>query len=83
MTTYKFFKQLPTETTEEWVTRMDQERKFLELHAQTHIEWKTHRNPYGCWICDYNALLIVLLDALHTKYAPKEPSTEFIHNVTD
>ena len=24
----------------------------LEALASTHIGWYTHKNPYGCWICD-------------------------------
>lgn len=23
-----------------------------ETLASTHITWFTHKNPYGCWICD-------------------------------
>lgn len=24
----------------------------MEELAATHITWYTHKNPYGCWICD-------------------------------
>lgn len=24
----------------------------LESLAEGHIRWFTHKNPYGCWICD-------------------------------
>ena len=29
----------------------------LESLSQGHIRWYTHKNPYGCWICDLNMLL--------------------------
>lgn len=40
--------------------------RYLEIEslASTHIKWFTHRNPYGCWICDLCQLTRYLLVAL-------------------
>ncbi len=29
----------------------------LETLSSGHIRWYTHKNPYGCWICDLTLLL--------------------------
>lgn len=34
----------------------------MEELASTHITWYTHKNPYGCWICDLFLLTRRLLD---------------------
>lgn len=36
----------------------------IEQQASTHISWFTHRNPYGCWICDLLQLTKYALAAL-------------------
>ncbi len=33
-------------------------RQELESHSDTHRKWYTHKNPYGCWICDSFSLLL-------------------------
>jgi len=33
----------------------------VEQQASTHIKWFTHKNPYGCWICDLLQMTRVLL----------------------
>ncbi len=39
----------------------------LETLSSTHIRWYTHKNPYGCWICD----LFLLLNKWEDLYYPK------------
>ncbi len=39
----------------------------LESLSQGHIRWYTHKNPYGCWICD----LTLLLRRWEDLYYPK------------
>lgn len=41
----------------------------LELQAETHIRWYTHKNPFGCWICDMLQLCRQLVDL----YYPSPP----------
>lgn len=33
----------------------------LESLSSVHIRWYTHKNPYGCWICDMHKLLYHML----------------------
>lgn len=40
---------------EEFRSFLEQNRAYVEVIEQlsgTHITWFTHKNPYGCWICD-------------------------------
>lgn len=39
----------------------------LEITSQVHIGWYTHKNPYGCWICDMVLLLRTLLNLLEQQ----------------
>lgn len=61
----------------------------LESLSQGHIRWYTHKNPYGCWICDLNLLLkrwedlyypksvkIVMNKALETNVSDEESSRD-------
>ncbi len=34
------------------------QRQQYEALSDTHRRWYTHKNPYGCWICDILKLLI-------------------------
>lgn len=42
-----------TEASELWRARVSNTR----LVADTHRKWFTHKNPYGCWICDLFEIL--------------------------
>ncbi len=52
---------------EEWVNYLIATHRDLETLSSTHIRWYTHKNPYGCWICDLN----ILLDKWEDIYYPK------------
>lgn len=41
----------------------------IEVLAQAHIRWYTHKNPFGCWICD----LLHLCNKTIDLYYPKSP----------
>lgn len=36
----------------EWLRQSEDRLMAMENLASTHIQWYTHKNPYGCWICD-------------------------------
>lgn len=36
----------------DWLDMMEERLRSSETLASTHITWYTHKNPYGCWICD-------------------------------
>lgn len=41
----------------------------LEVLSDTHRHWYTHKNPFGCWICDVFLLSNKVIDL----YYPKSP----------
>lgn len=42
----------------------------MEQLASTHITWYTHKNPYGCWICDLFLLSRTCLDTFEEFLGP-------------
>ncbi len=36
----------------EYITRVSTIATELQTLSDGHIRWFTHKNPYGCWICD-------------------------------
>lgn len=42
----------------------------MEELAATHITWYTHKNPYGCWICDLFLLTRRALDSFEEFLGP-------------
>lgn len=45
----------------------------LELLSSPHIMWFTHKNPYGCWICDLKQALRILIDTVTDCLYPSAP----------
>lgn len=43
-----FLARTPEDLVRELRTLLDE----YQTLSQTHITWFTHKNPYGCWICD-------------------------------
>ncbi len=37
---------------EGYLTRMDEHVQKLRWQSEGHRQWYTHKNPYGCWICE-------------------------------
>lgn len=46
------FNRIESEGLDEYLTRMVDQLTGLENLSSTHTVWFTHKNPYGCWICD-------------------------------
>ena len=46
-----------TEGFDEYLTRVCAIVTEYEQLSEGHIRWFTHKNPYGCWICDVFSLL--------------------------
>lgn len=36
----------------EYIDTAEARLRGMEELSATHITWFTHKNPYGCWICD-------------------------------
>jgi len=41
-----------TESVQAYIERMRDFVQQLEWRSDGHRFWYTHKNPYGCWICD-------------------------------
>ncbi len=51
----------------DWTNYLVKMKQEIETLSSTHIRWYTHKNPYGCWICD----LFRLLEKWEDIYYPK------------
>ncbi len=40
------------EDIERYLERMDEHVQKLRWQSEGHRQWYTHKNPYGCWICE-------------------------------
>ncbi len=40
------------ETVSSYLGRLDEYISKLEWQSDGHRMWYTHKNPYGCWICE-------------------------------
>ncbi len=40
------------ETFSSYLGRLDEYISKLEWQSEGHRMWYTHKNPYGCWICE-------------------------------
>ncbi len=40
------------ESIDEYLLRMGEHVKKLRWQSEGHRQWYTHKNPYGCWICE-------------------------------
>ncbi len=36
----------------DYLTRMHEHVQKLRWQSEGHRQWYTHKNPYGCWICE-------------------------------
>ncbi len=77
------YKRIENEGLDEYLTRMSDSVTALENLSEGHKIWFTHKNPYGCWICDSQLLLRTIIqevaqeeeDFLNTLSA-QAPSTD-------
>ncbi len=40
------------ESITDYLERMAEHVKKLRWQSEGHRQWYTHKNPYGCWICE-------------------------------
>ncbi len=48
------------ETLESYLGRINECISKLEWQSEGHRQWYTHKNPYGCWICEALQILRLL-----------------------
>lgn len=51
-----------TEPDEEYIKRIEPVIQRLSWQSDGHRMWYTHRNPYGCWICELLQVCELLRD---------------------
>lgn len=49
--------------------------RIIETNLSTHIKWFTHKNPYGCSICDVLNLLEKVLYSFESFLGPRMQET--------
>ncbi len=55
------YKRIESEGLDEYLTRMSDSVTAIENLSEGHKIWFTHKNPYGCWICDSQLLLRTII----------------------
>ncbi len=40
------------ETSKSYLDRLGEHISKLRWQSEGHRQWYTHKNPYGCWICE-------------------------------
>lgn len=58
----------------EYLKRARERLYALENLLSTHITWFTHKNPYGCTICDLIQLCKTSQDSFEAFLGPQESS---------
>jgi len=84
-------KALDSEDPTEYIVQATERLRGMESLASTHITWYTHKNPYGCWICDMFLLSQRLIDTFEDFLGPtaapvknqSTPSTEGSTSIDD
>ena len=52
------------EDLDSYVRRLDEYIQRLDWQSEGHRQWYTHKNPYGCWICDVFFIIGQIRDVL-------------------
>lgn len=60
----------------DYLKRAQERLLALENLLSTHITWFTHKNPYGCTICDLIQLCQTGLLSFESFLGPSEQNTE-------
>ncbi len=58
------YKRIESEDLSEYLVRMSDSITALENLSEGHKIWFTHKNPYGCWICDSLLLLRTIIQEI-------------------
>ncbi len=65
------------EDIESYYGRLDEHISKLEWQSEGHRMWYTHKNPYGCWICELLQIIRICRDDIVLVPAnPQEYNTD-------
>lgn len=53
-----------------WLDLMEERLRAMEDLGARHITWFTHKNPFGCWICDMFVEAQKLIDSFREFLGP-------------
>ena len=56
----------------DYIERIDEHIKKLRWQSEGHRQWYTHKNPYGCWICE----LLQVTELIRDKFPIKTSMIE-------
>ena len=57
-----------------YLERLDEHISKLEWQSEGHRMWYTHKNPYGCWICELLQIIGQLRDLSSVPEADSDES---------
>lgn len=52
------------ETVDSYAGRLNELISRIEWQSEGHRQWYTHKNPYGCWICEILQISRQLVDIM-------------------
>lgn len=61
------YRRIDSEGLDEYLNRMGDHITSLENLSDGHKVWFTHKNPYGCWICDSLDLLRTIVNEVYEE----------------
>ncbi len=62
------------EDLERYLERMHEHVQKLRWQSEGHRQWYTHKNPYGCWICELLQVTELIRDnCLDEIRNPRQP----------
>ena len=64
-----------------YARRLDEYIQRLVWNSEGHRMWYTHKNPYGCWICDVLFIIETLRDGfIHKDRDTSRDESEQLNN---
>ncbi len=64
-----------TEALGPYIKRLDEYLDKLRWQSEGHRMWYTHKNPYGCWICEMLQICDQLRDTDIPEGLDRSPAT--------
>ncbi len=62
----------------EYLERMAEHVKKLRWQSEGHRQWYTHKNPYGCWICELLQVTELIRDNCMDEMANSRQSKDSV-----
>ncbi len=66
------------ESITDYLERMAEHVKKLRWQSEGHRQWYTHKNPYGCWICELLQVTELIRDNCMDEIADTRQSKDSV-----